>query len=106
MGFRTSDCYASGEMQRRDLLKCSPLAVAATVGNVSAVEAQTEPHGSEGIYNVRNFGAKGDGKAVDQLAACEPVDTIALRRKIAARLLQALHDRRAALLDQSGRQAK
>ena len=48
-------------MERRDLLKLSPLAVAAaTVGHVSLAEAQTEAHSTEAVYNVRTFGATGD----------------------------------------------
>jgi polygalacturonase len=64
-------------MQRRDLLKCSPLALAATVGHASIADAQTEPHGSEAVYSVRNFGAKGDGKAVDTPAINKAIETLA-----------------------------
>ncbi|HZQ50870.1 MAG TPA: glycoside hydrolase family 28 protein [Bryobacteraceae bacterium] len=64
-------------MQRRDLLKYSPVALAATVGHVSTVEAQTEGQGSEAIYNVRNFDAKGDGKTVDTPAINRAIERVA-----------------------------
>jgi polygalacturonase len=64
-------------MQRRDWLKCSPLALATTVGPVSLVEAQTEPHSTEAVYNVRHFGAKGDGKTVDTPAINQAIETVA-----------------------------
>lgn len=63
-------------MERRDLLKFSPLALAATVGHVSFAEAQTEPHSSEALYNVRTFGATGDGKTVDTPAINKAIEVI------------------------------
>ena len=65
-------------MERRDLLKLSPLAVAAaTVGHVSLADAQTEPHSTEAVYNVRTFGATGDGKTVDTPAINKAIDAVA-----------------------------
>lgn len=64
-------------MERRDLLKLSPLAVAAaTVGHVSLAEAQTEAHSTEAVYNVRTFGATGDGKTVDSPAINKAIDAV------------------------------
>jgi polygalacturonase len=64
-------------MERRDLLKLSPLALAATVGHVSLAGAQTEPHTSEAVYNVRTFGATGDGKTVDTPAINKAIEAVA-----------------------------
>ena len=64
-------------MERRDLLKLSPLALAATVGHVSFAEAQTESHPAEAVYNVRNFGATGDGKTVDTPAINKAIEAVA-----------------------------
>ena len=63
-------------MQRRDLLKLSPLALAATVGHVSLADAQTEAHAAEAIYNVRSFGATGDGKTVDSPAINKAIEAV------------------------------
>src|SRR5437899_1312482 len=40
------------------------------------LSAQTPP-GSSGLFNVRNFGAKGDGKALDPSAVSRAIDTCA-----------------------------
>lgn len=64
-------------MQRRDLLKLSPLALAAGVGHVSLGETQTEAHATNAIYNVRNFGATGDGKTVDTPAINKAIEAVA-----------------------------
>jgi polygalacturonase len=64
-------------MERRALLKLSPLALAATVGHVSLGEAQTEsPSGAAAIYNVRTFGATGDGKTVDSPAINKAIEAV------------------------------
>ena len=70
-------CYARDTMQRRDLLKVSPLALAGTVGHVSFLNAQTEAHASNATYNVRTFGATGDGKTVDTPAINRAIDAVA-----------------------------
>ncbi len=75
-------------MDRRDLLKLSPLALASTVGHVALARgqatpilppAQTQPHPSaaEAIFNVRTFGATGDGKAVDTPAVNKAIAAVA-----------------------------
>jgi polygalacturonase len=65
-------------MERRTLLKLSPLALAATVGHVSVSEAQTEsPSNAAAIYNVRTFGATGDGKTVDTPAINKAIEAVA-----------------------------
>src|SRR5579875_759718 len=64
-------------MQRRDLLRVSPLALAATVGHVSIADAQTEGQNAQAVYNVRNLGAKGDGKTVDTPAINQAIERVA-----------------------------
>ena len=64
-------------MQRRDLLKLSPLALAGTVGHVSLLEAQTEAPAAQAAYNVRTYGATGDGKTVDTPAINKAIDAVA-----------------------------
>jgi polygalacturonase len=64
-------------MQRRDLLRFSPLALAATAGHVSIAGAQTEGQNPQAVYNVRNFGAKGDGRFVDTPAINQAIERVA-----------------------------
>ena len=68
-------------MKRRELLKLSPIALAATVGGVSIGEAQTANRGpapgAEAMYSVRTFGAIGDGKAVDTPAINKGIEAVA-----------------------------
>jgi polygalacturonase len=64
-------------MQRRDLLRLSPLALAGTVGHVSLLEAQTDSRTAQASYNVRTFGATGDGKTVDTPAINKAIAAIA-----------------------------
>ena len=66
-------------MKRRDLLKISPLALAATVGHVSLAEAQTDAHATEAVFNVRTFGATGDGKTVDTPAINSHTEMLFMR---------------------------
>lgn len=64
-------------MHRRDLLKLSPLALAGAVGHVSMAEAQTEAQNAQAIYNVRTYGATGDGKTVDTPAINRAIEAVA-----------------------------
>jgi polygalacturonase len=72
-------CYALCAMHRRDLLKVSPLALGAAVGHVSLVSAQTSTHSAEAVYNVRDFGAAGDGKTVDTQAINNAIEAVAAK---------------------------
>jgi len=64
-------------MQRRDLLKASPVVLAATVGHVSLADAQTPPSPAEAACNVRTYGAAGDGKTLDTRAINNAIDAVA-----------------------------
>lgn len=63
-------------MRRRDLLKLSPAALAVTVGHVSLAEAETAPHSNEAVYNVRRYGATGDGKTIDTPAINKAIEAV------------------------------
>ena len=52
-------------MQRRDLLKLSPLALASTVVGHVAYAKTPVPSEREALFNVRTYGATGDGKTLD-----------------------------------------
>jgi polygalacturonase len=64
-------------MLRRDLLKASPLVFASTVGHVALAQSTAEPHAGEAIYDVRRFGATGDGKTVDSPAINKAIEAAA-----------------------------
>ena len=65
-------------MQRRDLLKYSPLAaLAATTGHVSAAAAEAPTRAVEAVFNVRTYGATGDGKTVDTPAINKAIEAVA-----------------------------
>ena len=70
-------------MHRRDILKLSPLALASTaVGyTVLSPEVFGQSAGAAGMpqasYNVRNFGATGDGKTVDTPAINKAIEAVA-----------------------------
>jgi polygalacturonase len=63
-------------MDRRDLLKLSPLALASTVGYTAFAEppATAAP---EALFNVRTFGAMGDGKTVETPAINKAIAAVA-----------------------------
>jgi polygalacturonase len=64
-------------MQRRDLLKLSPFVLASTVGHASPAEASAaDPPGPAG-FDVRQFGATGDGKTVDTPAVNRAIEAVA-----------------------------
>ncbi|HZL26465.1 MAG TPA: glycoside hydrolase family 28 protein [Acidobacteriaceae bacterium] len=67
------------DTRRRDLLKLSPFAVAAaatTVGRVALAEPPKQVV-AEAIYNVRTYGATGDGKTVDTPAINRAIEAVA-----------------------------
>ena len=61
-------------MNRRALLKTSPLALVAAAGHVSSAEAQTELHAADALFNVRTYGATGDGTMVDSPAINKAIE--------------------------------
>ena len=62
-------------MQRRDVLKLSPLALAPGAFGYAALAQTPKPNGGDLLFNVRTYGAVGDGKTLD---------TTAINRAIAA----------------------
>lgn len=63
-------------MDRRHVLKLSPLAVASTFGYVAMGETM-KADSAEALYNVRSFGATGDGKTVDTPAVNKALAAVA-----------------------------
>jgi polygalacturonase len=63
-------------MDRRDLLKVSPLVLAGTIGRVALGES-VEPAATVTLYDVRTFGATGDGKTVDSPAINRAIAAVA-----------------------------
>ena len=63
-------------MQRRDLLKLSPLALASTVGHVAFAQSSALS-ATEALFNVRTYGATGDGKTVDTPAINKAIEAVA-----------------------------
>jgi polygalacturonase len=64
-------------MDRRHLLKHTPLALAATVGHLSLAGAQPKSRTPDTNFNARTFGAIGDGKAVDSPAINKAIEAAA-----------------------------
>jgi polygalacturonase len=63
-------------MDRRDLLKLSPLALASTIGHVALGQTAT-PSAKEAMFNAHTFGATGDGKTIDTPAINKAIEAIA-----------------------------
>jgi polygalacturonase len=61
-------------MHRRDLIKLSSISLAATAASAAA---QTRQHEPAATYDVRTFGAAGDGKTVDSPAINKAIDAVA-----------------------------
>jgi len=65
-------------MDRRDLLKVSPLAVASAVGYVARAEA-TRGVEAKVLFDVRDYGALGDGKMLDSPAVNRAIADVAAK---------------------------
>ena len=64
-------------MQRRDLLKLSPLTLVSTViGHVALAQSPESP-AYQALFNVRTYGAAGDGKTIDTSAINKAIDAVA-----------------------------
>lgn len=63
-------------MDRRDILKVSPLALASTIGYVARAEVPKVGL-AEAFFDVRKYGAAGDGKTVDTPAVNRAIEAVA-----------------------------
>ncbi len=63
-------------MDRRDILKYSPLAVASTIGYVANAEIP-KAEMPKVLFDVRTYGATGDGKTVDTPAVNRAIEAVA-----------------------------
>ena len=63
-------------MDRRDILKLSPLAVASGIGYVARAEVP-EGGNAKALFSVRDYGATGDGKTVDTPAVNRAIEAVA-----------------------------
>ena len=64
-------------MQRRELLKLSPLALVSTVGHVALAQGSPQAAVPETHFNVRTYGATGDGKTLDTIAINRAIEAVA-----------------------------
>ena len=66
-------------MQRRDLLKLSPLVLGSAVGHVALAQSPAPSADSAGsaLFDVRTYGATGDGKTVDTPAINKAIEAVA-----------------------------
>jgi polygalacturonase len=67
------------DTRRRDLLKLSPLAIVAAASAVGRAALAESPRfaAAESTFNVRTYGATGDGKTVDTLAINRAIEAVA-----------------------------
>jgi polygalacturonase len=65
-----------GIMDRRDILKVSPLAVASVIGYVAKGEVP-QVGNAQALFDVRSYGATGDGKTVDSPAVNRAIEAVA-----------------------------
>lgn len=63
-------------MQRRDLMKLSPLALASILGHLAQAQS-SQPPTEQALFDVRNYGATGDGRTVDTPAINKAIEAIA-----------------------------
>jgi polygalacturonase len=64
-------------MDRRDLLKLSPLTLASTTIGHLALAQSSQPASTEALFNVRTYGATGDGKTIDTPAINKAIEAVA-----------------------------
>jgi polygalacturonase len=64
-------------MQRRELLKLSPIALASAAVGHTALAQPHEPVASQELFNVRSYGATGDGKTVDTPSINAAIEAVA-----------------------------
>jgi polygalacturonase len=63
--------------RRRELLKLSPFALAATIPAFGAPAKISSPSSGLALYDVRSYGARGDGKTVDSSAINKAIEAAA-----------------------------
>jgi polygalacturonase len=64
-------------MHRRDVIKYTPLALASTVVGHIALAQPAAPQPTEALFNVRTYGATGDGKTIDSPAINKAIEAAA-----------------------------
>jgi polygalacturonase len=69
------------DTRRRDLLKLSPLAIASAASAVGRAALAETPQfaAAESTFNVRTYGATGDGKTVDTVAINRAIEAVAAK---------------------------
>ena len=64
----------------RDILRAGGMAVAGAFAAALPIQAQTSAE-ARGIYNVRDFGASGDGRSIDSAAINKTIEAAAAATK-------------------------